>query len=249
MFAHQSFELFHLPGRLPSHRRILPARDIIAHLLQKQAGHRDADMEYDVHFAGSDGFQIDMTVDWDGDHQSVGTCTVLDQVGQPLTVKNLSAGSSVNDIIVPARKLRGSRLCIRMTRPRRNCGFSAWALPITWLRNPGTATARAGHAIGHPRPLPQPRRTLNGNDLYHTDVAIRGLHYVYQRHGKIAAQSLRGDGETGYQTLVLALPIGHDYELSVKLVHPTIPGRFCIQDPVTGGNSGNDDGTPPPRIS
>ncbi len=231
-----------LSRRLPSHRRMLAVHDILlAQLTQK---HHQGDVAYDTHLAGSDGFQFDVHVDWDGGDDNVGTFSVVDPDGSALEVGNLLPQSSVNDIIVPAHDLRGSSLRIRMTRPRRDCGFSVWAIPVTWLRNPGTAAGTAaGSACDEAVSVPH---TLDRNDLSPNDVAIRGQDYTYSEGGQVITAESATDGDSGEaQVLVLDLPLGSDYEISVKLAHPTEPGKYCIQDPVGGDGSGNDDGSPP----
>ena len=141
--------------RLPSRRHMLPVCHIFAPLMYGQYGQGNAD--YAVHLSSGDDFQVDVLVDWNGGDDKICTSSVLEPNGKLLAVGNLSSCSSVNNIIMPAQNLLGSRLRFRMTRLRYDCSFSARSIPITRLRDPAVsvATATVQLPIAIPRYLPK----------------------------------------------------------------------------------------------
>lgn len=151
---------------------------------------------------------VKLRVDWNG-ASARGTMDVWTQTGWR-RVGHLAPGSLARDVLL-ARFTSGSEsitLAFERGPAHRDVPFQAWARPITW------------------RPGQPPLR-----DQPIDFTPERGTHYAYAGTERPTHDSiLQNDGHR----VVIELDLDHyDYELWVKLRHPT-EDRWSIIDPIIG---------------
>lgn len=164
---------------------------------------------------------IRVRVDWNG-VSSLGTFQVQNPDHGWDDVGNLSPMSPVNDAIVPMPVPSSSTVLLHLERGPAHGAipFEAWARPIRWLQAQPTL-----------RQLP--------SDTW----VVREQDYEYAGNTPPSEPSSL---IAGVQTVELKLDLTQgDYELWVKLRHPTEVSRWSTLDPVVG--HGDRNGTPIPR--
>lgn len=165
---------------------------------------------------------IRIRVDWDGASDSLGTFQVQNLDHGWDDVGNLSPTSPINDVFFarPGPSIRTVMLHIQRGPAHGAIPFDAWARSIRWKQNPPVLSR-----------LPE------------TFSAVRENDYEYVGTGpKPQASTIEG----GVQMLNLSLDLQKgDYELWIKLRHPTDEDRWSILDPIVG--HGDRNGTPIPK--
>lgn len=167
---------------------------------------------------------IRIRVEWDGESH-LGTFQVQNSNHGWDDVGNLSPITRDKDGIVP---MPGPSLQTVMLHFERGpmhgaTPFEAWARPIRWIGENSPPVLR---------------------ELPSDTCVVRETDYAYTgAQPQIQASTLAG----GIQTVRLSLDLTHDdYEIWVKLRHPTDADRWCTVDPIVG--QGDRNGTPIPKL-
>jgi hypothetical protein len=163
---------------------------------------------------------IHVRVDWDGAGGSLGTFQVRNLDGGWDDVGNLSPSSPINDVFFarPGPSVRIVNLHIQRGPMHGAIPFEAWARSIQWIQNPPPVLGS----------LPETFSAVRENDYQYS-----GTEY------QIQTSML----EDGIQTAKLSLDLDKgDYELWVKLRHPTDVTCWSSLDPIVG--HGDRNGTP-----
>jgi hypothetical protein len=172
---------------------------------------------------------VHLRVDWNGFSDNLGTFEVQNLDSQWEAVGNLSPASPLKDLIAARPRPASNPFVIQIRRgpAHGTIPFQAWARRITWTSNPVVL-----------------------GDLPSDFSAVRESDYIYaETEFPIYESRLEG----GVQVVEIPLDLSHhDYELWVKLRHPTDPDRWSIIDPIIGhkdrgGTPGNKHGSRPIR--
>jgi hypothetical protein len=162
---------------------------------------------------------IRIRVDWDGTSSSLGTFQVQNLDGGWDDVGNLSPTSPINDVFFarPGQSIRTVTLHIQRGPTHGVIPFEAWARSIRWIQDPPVLSS-----------LPETFSAVRENDYEYAGTEFQIQPSMIDR---------------GVQTVTLPLDLAEgDYELWVKLRHPTDVSCWCSLDPIVG--HGDRNGTP-----
>lgn len=164
----------------------------------------------DVREADDQGSEIAIRVDWNGANGTLGSFAVRNTSAVWEPCGNLNPSLSPNDLILlrPDIDIGLFKVAIERGPNHPAVPFHAWAVPIEWVIEPDQLPGYQSGALS----------------------PVRNEHYTYAT----AAQNVNGVSalEGGGHRLTLTLSSQRDYELWVKLRHPTDASRWCIQDPI-----------------
>ncbi|ACY13821.1 hypothetical protein Hoch_1261 [Haliangium ochraceum DSM 14365] len=176
----------------------------------------DAPDERAIHEARYTENGIDVRVDWDGSDDDPGRFEVLNASGVWVECPHTAPSDARNDVMHTTKDVSGRPFLVRFQRGPAGPAvrFEVKLLPVVGLGD------------------------LSGQSSEY--VAVRGQDYEYEGEIEPALVSWTPSSEVdGAHGVTVMLVAGKDYEVWVKLSHPTDPNRSRILDPlVRGGNAG-----------